>query len=238
MPTPGAGVLEVDIGAKSFAAPGGGEPRCVLRDVRFSCRRGEVVALLGPSGIGKSTVLNIVLGVDRDFQGAARLDEGRLGVVFQEPRLLPWLTVAENLRLVRPGLSQREAEALCEEVMLHDVARLRPAQLSLGMARRVALARALAVEPELLVADEPFASLDRGLADSLAARLAARARAQRMALLVSIHDVDRALAIADRVLVLAGAPATLAADLGGGRTVRHALLTRFPFLGKAEAEAE
>jgi NitT/TauT family transport system ATP-binding protein len=226
----GAAVLEVAIEEKSFAASTGAS-RAVLRDVRFRAEAGEVAALLGPSGIGKSTVLAIVLGLDRNFQGTARLDCARVGVVFQEPRLLPWLTVADNLRLVRPGLSLREIEALCAEVMLADVAQLRPAQLSLGMARRVALARALAVDPDALVLDEVFASLDRGLGDLLAGRLAERARARKMLMLASMHDLDRALAVADRVLVLDGAPATLAADMRVEAGTREMLLARFPFLG-------
>lgn len=221
-------MLEVRIRAKAF------DGRPVLHDVRFAGRAGEVLVLMGPSGIGKSTLLNIVLGIDRAFEGEVRLAPGRLGVMFQEPRLLSWFSVAENLRLVRPGLSGREIAGLLSEATLDDVAALWPAQLSLGMARRVALARALAVEPEVLVLDEPFASLDRNLADALAGRVAARTRANAMLTLVSVHELDRALAIADRILVLAGNPATLAADVAvarGGTGLRDDLIAQFPFLG-------
>src|SRR5947207_1276302 len=96
---PGEPGLEVHIKSKDFAAPGA-RSRPVLRDVRFSARLGEFLALFGPSGAGKTTTLRIVLGLDRDFTGEVRRPDGRIGTMFQEPRLVPWLSVADNLRLV------------------------------------------------------------------------------------------------------------------------------------------
>jgi NitT/TauT family transport system ATP-binding protein len=233
----GGRLLSVSIAAKGFRAPGGGR-RCVLRDVQFEGAPGEVLALFGPSGTGKTTTLRIALGLDAAFTGAVRRPPGRMGAVFQEPLLLPWLSVADNLRVVAlPGDPVPDAAALLAEVGLPGAAARMPRELSLGMARRVALARALAVSPALLVLDEPFASLDAGLGAQLAAVVARRARRDGMLVLLATHDLDQALAIADRVLVLSGQPATLAADLAvpreGVAGLRGELHRRFPFLARA-----
>jgi NitT/TauT family transport system ATP-binding protein len=231
-------MLEVTIRVKDFRAPRGGT-RPVLRDVEFRSGAGEVLALLGPSGIGKSTMLRIILGLDRDFTGSLRPPPGRVGVMFQEPRLLPWLSVEANLLLVQPyGTKPPDVASLLEEVMLPPVRAMMPAALSLGMARRVALARALAVDPAVLVLDEPFASLDPGLAAALGARIADRARRCGTLVLLSTHDLDQALATAGRILVLAGEPATLAADVvvpalddaAAIERLRQGLLAQFTFL--------
>lgn len=239
---PGAAVLDLRIREKRFA---GARSWPVLRDVHFRAGPGEVIALLGRSGAGKSTLLRIALGLDRAFDGGVQLAPGRVGVVFQEPRLLPWLTVAENLRLViTEGVPEPDIPALLAAVGLEDAGSLRPGELSLGMARRAAVARALAVDPALLVLDEPFVSLDRRLASGLGALLTVRARRQRTLVLVAMHDVEHALAIADRILVLHGAPAGLAADvavparddLAGAERVRGELLHRFAFLAAEEPD--
>jgi sulfonate transport system ATP-binding protein len=233
-------MLEVTIRSKDFLPPRGAA-RPVLRDIAFGSGTGQVLALLGPSGIGKSTALRIILGLDRDFTGSVRLPPGRLGVMFQEPRLLPWLSVEANLMLVQPdGMKPPDVAALLDEVMLPPVRAMMPSSLSLGMARRVALARALAVDPAVLVLDEPFASLDQGLAAALGARIAERARRRGTLVLLSTHDVDQALATASRILVFAGEPGTLAADIvvpptGDAAAVerlRQDLLGRFTFLGR------
>jgi ABC-type nitrate/sulfonate/bicarbonate transport system ATPase subunit len=245
-------MLEVQIRSKEFRSSRG-PARSVLRDIGFTAvagevaggvpgdMAGEVLALLGPSGIGKSTALRIILGLDRDFDGSVRLPPGRLGVMFQEPRLLPWLSVEDNLTLVQPeGGPAPDVAALLDEVMLPPVRAVMPSALSLGMARRVALARALAVDPAVLVLDEPFASLDQGLAAGLGARIADRARRRGTLVLLSTHDVDQALATCSRVLVIAGEPATLAADVtvperGDAVSIgrlRQDLLARFTFLGR------
>jgi ABC-type nitrate/sulfonate/bicarbonate transport system ATPase subunit len=231
---PGGAALEVAIRVKRYGA------LPVLRDVGFSAGAGEVLALLGASGAGKSTTLRIAMGLDGVFEGTVRRPAGRLGVVFQEPRLLPWLTTADNLRLVAEHLPAAEIEALLAEVGLAGAGAKLPLALSLGMARRAALARALAVEPALLVLDEPFASLDAQRGAGLAAVVARRARTHATTVLLATHDLGQALAIADRVLVLAGHPATLAADIrcraADAAALRQDLLGRFPFLGAAAAE--
>jgi ABC-type nitrate/sulfonate/bicarbonate transport system ATPase subunit len=237
---PGA-ALEVQLIAKRYVSlrqETRSPATIILRDVSFAIEPGEIVALFGPSGIGKTTLLRVILGLDRDFEGAVTRPPARIGVAFQEPRLAPWLTVADNLRLVAPRLSELMiADALVEFALPAEVAKLRPRALSLGMARRVALARAFAVEPEWLVLDEPFASLDPALGTRLAGVVAHRARELGAGVLLATHSVPQTLAIADRVLVLAGQPATLAADLevlpGQQDAVQRVLLSRFPFLAAA-----
>jgi ABC-type nitrate/sulfonate/bicarbonate transport system ATPase subunit len=206
-------MLDVQIDRKTFLTESGAE-RTVLHDVRFSIARGEIVGLLGASGVGKSTMLRILLGLDEAFEGQVRRDCHRIGVVFQEPRLLPWLTVAENIQLVvTADMPQPDIEALLATVRLPHVARLRPRQLSLGMARRVALARALAISPDLLVLDEPFASLDTRLGAGLADGVAAWAHQTGAAIVLATHDLAQALERVSRLLILAEMPATLCADL-------------------------
>lgn len=235
---PGAGMLDLRLREKRFPAAGA-RPRAVLRDVHFRAGPGEVLALLGRSGAGKTTLLRIALGLDAAFDGRVTRPAGRIGVVFQEPRLLPWLTVVENLRLVvTDGVPEPDIPALLASLGLADAAALRPGELSLGMARRVSVARALAVDPAVLVLDEPFVSLDRQAASALGGLLMARARGRRTLVLVAMHDAEHALAIADRILVLHGRPAALAADIAvPDRTdaaaldvLRRDLLARFPFL--------
>jgi sulfonate transport system ATP-binding protein len=176
----------------------------VLDDAALHIAPGEVVALLGGSGCGKSTLLRILAGLDPDAAGDIAVS-ARHAVVFQEHRLLPWKRVADNVGLgvTGPRVRQRCATAL-DEVGLGDRARSWPGELSGGQAQRVAFARALVREPELLLLDEPFGALDaltRLKMQDLFGRL--RARHGFAALLVT-HDVDEALLLADRALVLDG----------------------------------
>jgi sulfonate transport system ATP-binding protein len=203
--------LEISIARKTLRTASG-QMRDILHDVAFSLRQGEVCALLGPSGCGKTTLLRIVSGLDTDFEGRLVLPtEHKIGMVFQEPRLLPWRSVAQNLRLV--GVSS-------ENDLAEIVAALRlslhldhfPGELSLGLARRVAIARAFAVKPDLLLLDEPFVSLDAALAARLREELLALVLMRKATTLIVTHDVEEAIAIADRILVLSAAPGRLVAD--------------------------
>jgi ABC-type nitrate/sulfonate/bicarbonate transport system ATPase subunit len=230
----GDAALELHIIEKMF----GTQP--VLRDVGFTAGQGEILALFGPSGAGKSTTLRITLGLDHEFVGRIHRPDCRLGVMFQEPRLLPWLSVADNLRLVtREDVSDEKIAALLAGVGLPTTAgALLPGKLSLGMARRTALARALVVDPGFLVLDEPFASLDPQLTAQLGSVVARRARENAVTVLLATHELEQALAIADRILVLSGLPATLQADIAvpdrqdtaAIEALRRALPARFPFL--------
>jgi ABC-type nitrate/sulfonate/bicarbonate transport system ATPase subunit len=234
--------LSVRIRSKSFGRATG--PRTVLRDVAFDAGPGEVLALFGPSGTGKTTTLRIVLGLDHDFEGSVRRPSGRIGAVFQDPLLLPWMTVAENIRLVAlPGSPAPDVDALLGEVGLPSAGGMLPREISLGMARRVALARAFGACPSLLVLDEPFASLDARLSVQLARIVARRAHQDGTGVLLTTHDLGQAMAIATRILILHGEPATLAADHAVPRgeramgQLREDLHQRFPFLAHGAPEA-
>jgi sulfonate transport system ATP-binding protein len=174
----------------------------VLDGVDLRIATGEVVALLGRSGSGKSTLLRILAGLDPDAPGAIAVN-GRTAVVFQEHRLLPWKRVAENvaLGLSGDGVSGR-VEAALREVGLADRQKAWPAELSGGQAQRVAVARALVRQPGLLLLDEPFGALD-ALTRLKMQAMFARLHAQHgFAALLVTHDVDEALLLADRTLVL------------------------------------
>lgn len=196
-------MITVNIRAKNFGATR------VLRDVAFWVAAGETVAVLGPSGIGKTTLLRIVAGIDTDFDGEVVRPE-RCAIVFQEPTLLPWRDARRNLTLVHPELDPVAAEAALERVGLGSRGTAFPGQLSLGQQRRLALARAFAAPPEMLILDEPFVSLDAVNArDMMGLTRELIAEAQPATLFVT-HSEAEAAGLADRVLRLAGSPATIA----------------------------
>ncbi|MGW4460972.1 ABC transporter ATP-binding protein [Micromonospora sp. NPDC004704] len=174
----------------------------VLDGVDLRIRPGEVVALLGGSGSGKSTLLRALAGLDPEAGGTIEV-RGRPAVVFQEHRLLPWKRVGDNVALGLTGPDVRDrVRAALTEVGLADRDRAWPAQLSGGQAQRVAVARALVREPEVLLLDEPFGALD-ALTRLRMQGLLGRLRAEHgFAALLVTHDVDEALLLADRTLVL------------------------------------
>ncbi len=205
------GRLEVCIKQKFFRAASGDNLH-VLGELAFTLANGEVAALVGPSGCGKTTLLRIIAGLDCDYQGTVRLPAHcRLGMVFQEPRLLPWRTVEANVRLAAPDATDATLDALFQTLGLATHRGHYPGELSLGLARRVALARAFAVAPDLLVLDEPFVSLDAALAERLRAELVELVTRRPVTTLLVTHDVEEAIGLADRLLVMSGGPARIVA---------------------------
>jgi NitT/TauT family transport system ATP-binding protein len=205
--------LEVHVTRKVYRSASGGAFEA-LRDMAFTLDRGTVGALVGPSGSGKTTLLRIITGLDTDYTGTVRLpDHGRLGMVFQEPRLLPWRTVEQNVRLGAPDVTDAELDALFGVLGLAAHRHHFPGELSLGQARRVALARAFAVKPDLLVLDEPFVSLDAALARHLQDELAALVTSRRITTLIVTHSMDEAISLADRLFLLSASPGHVVAEV-------------------------
>ena len=198
-------MISVRVASKSY------QGTQVLRDITFEVQKGETLAVLGPSGIGKSTLLGLVAGTDTDFDGAITRPD-KLAIVFQEPTLLPWRSVLLNITLLHPELSEAEAMSALDRVGLADKAQMFPRQLSLGQQRRLALARAFAGQPDLLIMDEPFVSLDQGTADEMISLTETLIRDASPATIFVTHARAEAERLATRILELAGSPATLKED--------------------------
>jgi ABC-type nitrate/sulfonate/bicarbonate transport system ATPase subunit len=205
--------LDVNIKQKCYRAASGAQLH-VLGEISLALMNGEVAALVGPSGCGKTTLLRIIIGLDSDFEGSVRLPvHGKLGVVFQEPRLLPWRSVDENVRLVAPHVGETELSELFATLELSEHRLHYPGELSLGLARRVALARAFAVKPDLLVLDEPFVSLDAKLAARMRAELVELVSRQPVTTLLVTHSVEEAIGLADRIILLSPSPARVLSEV-------------------------
>ena len=213
-------MLEIERIAKRF--PGGHQ---ALGQVGLSVAEGEILAVVGASGSGKSTLLRLVAWLDAPSEGRILLDgvplagpSAKVGVVFQEPRLMPWLRVLDNVAF---GLSRslpraerdRRAAAELDRVGLARFADALPKTLSGGMAQRAALARALVTRPSVLLLDEPFSALDALTRQSLQAELVGLWQRDRPTLILVTHDLDEALFLADRVVVLGGQPGRIRLDL-------------------------
>ena len=212
-------MLEVSIAEKRHRSADG-ESIVAVRDLAFKVDAGEFVCLIGPSGCGKTTTLRILAGLDGDFEGEVLIDGAppstaeRLGMVFQEPRLLPWRSVEQNVRLGLPASERmRPLDKLFERLDLAEMRQRYPDELSLGLARRAALARALAIEPKFLLLDEPLTSLDEQTAGRLRRLLVDLwIETPRTALMVT-HNLAEAVAVADRLIFLTPRPASVLEEI-------------------------
>lgn len=241
-------LLSVDIRKKTFA-----NGFCAIENLVFSAQPGEFVAIVGPSGAGKTTLLNLISDLDQDMDGSVafhsaqvRQAQPRIGFLFQEPRLMPWLTVQQNLALVRHAQSRLHQDRSLQDwlalVGLQACSDLFPGQLSGGMQRRVALLRAFIVDPELLLMDEPFQSLDAPTANQLRLLLQDLWQATSPTVLFVTHSLREALSLADRVLFLSAQPSSVIlnvpVDLKHPRSIddvavqnlHDALLQQYPLL--------
>jgi NitT/TauT family transport system ATP-binding protein len=202
--------LKVNIEEKSFRSSNGGTID-VLRQLRFEVEENEFACILGPSGCGKTTTLRILLGLDQDYRGSVQLpgkSQATMGAVFQEPMLLPWRTVEQNVRLALPKeLRGANLDALFAQLGLSNMRSFYPAELSLGLARRAAIARALAIEPDILLLDEPFVSLDEPTAQQLRHLLLFVWSERPTTALMVTHNLQEAIMLSDRIIVLSDRPA-------------------------------
>jgi ABC-type nitrate/sulfonate/bicarbonate transport system ATPase subunit len=192
-----------------------------LDSTSFTVKPGEIVAVIGGSGCGKSTLLRAISGLDRPTRGRVVLDgepitspHEKIGIVFQEPRLLPWRSVEQNVRLALPGRRDgADLDPLFEDLGLAAWRGRFPGDLSLGMARRVALMRALAVEPDLLVLDEAFVSLDERAASDLRDHVFRAVERRGITVLMVTHNLREALGVADRLILLTPRPASVLGEI-------------------------
>jgi len=220
--------VEIAALGKTYATPAG--PAEIVRDFSLYVSEGEFVCLLGHSGCGKSTVLSILMGLNEATTGGVVIGGREIegpgtdrGVVFQSATLLPWMSVRNNVRLaldqVRRAAGARDAEAYLEAVGLGGLGDRLPRELSAGMQQRVGIARAFSLEPRLLLLDEPFSLLDALTRMDCQELLMALWQRTRRTVIMVTHDVDEALLLADRIVLMTSGPAA---------TIGQVLSVEFP----------
>jgi NitT/TauT family transport system ATP-binding protein len=230
-------VIRLDSVSKTFSLAG--EQRPVLKDVSLDISSGQIVSLVGRSGVGKSTFLRLIAGLLSPDAGSVEVsgaDAGRarrakkVAFMPQSPALMPWRTVSANVEVVQrvnhsPSRTYRDVEEVLRGVGLYEFRDAYPWQLSGGMQHRVSLARALALDAPLLALDEPFSSLDELTRDSLYDLLIESWSADRRTVVVVTHNLDEAVLLSDRIVVMGGSPASIIdiVDVAGDRPRRGAL---------------
>mgnify|MGYP001106199228 CR=1 FL=1 len=232
--------IAINIRRKTF----GNSEKPLFSDLQLEAEPSQIVGLIGPSGVGKSTLLRLISGIDTEFEGSIEIDTLSPssapipGYVFQDPRLLPWLSAEANIRIVGQNVSAADATRLLKEVGLAGSEAALPHELSGGMQRRVALARALALSPKVLLLDEPFVSLDRKLARDLHKVFLAVINSYSPTVFLVSHDFEDVAQLADKIVFLSGQPARILAeyDLPGIAGQRQA--SELAEISEALSEAE
>ena len=220
--------LRVEGLAKSFAAPGGAPPLTVFEDISFTIDKGEFVCIIGHSGCGKSTILNVLAGLDEASAGIVLMEEREIdgpsldrGVVFQGHALMPWLTAQKNVAFAVksrwPDANRARVDEICQRYLdlvgLTGAEHKKPAELSGGMKQRVGIARAFAIEPKMLLLDEPFGALDaltRGVIQDELLKICA---ATRQTVFMITHDVDESILLADKIMLMSNGPRARIAEI-------------------------
>ncbi len=212
-------MVEVDVSRKVYHQEHGQSELLVLKDIQFSVESGQFCCIVGPSGCGKTSLLNMISGLDEDFSGSVVIGgvapsaASPPGYMFQSSRLMPWLRVRENVELVANDPdSKAKIDGLLSEIGLEGFVDAYPGQLSGGMRRRVALARAIINEPPLLLLDEPFLSLDTPVANRLRRLLIDVCGRRSSTVLFVTHDLREAIYLADRILFISASPGEIVLD--------------------------
>jgi sulfonate transport system ATP-binding protein len=212
------GTLEISGLNKKFVVDN--NPLQVLSDINITIPPGKFISIVGSSGCGKTTLLRIVLGLETNYEGSAKIDGEQIvgpgpnrGIVFQDHRLLPWLTVGENVAFGLDGKSRKEREAIVDEnlklVGLSGFKSAYPSQLSGGMAQRAAIARALANKPEILLLDEPLGSLDAMTRMHMQKELERIWLLENITMILVTHDVEEAIYLGDKVVIMSSRPGVI-----------------------------
>lgn len=215
-----------------------------ISDLRLTLAENQFVCLVGPSGCGKTTLLNIIANLDNEFQGEIALGlnhkKPNIGYIFQNPRLLPWRTVRENIELALNSPQPDIVDSLLEAMQLSSIQHNYPEHLSLGMSRRIAIIRAFAINPDILLMDEPFVSLDAPTARQVRGLLIKLWQQRPHTILFVTHNLREAIALADKLVFLSASPMSVVSevDVSIPRTerdneekieiFRQQLLTRHP----------
>ncbi len=211
-------MINISIKKKLFPAKNRAGQHLAIADFNLTLHSEEFVCLVGPSGCGKTTLLNIIAGLDPDFEGGIdfkqRQNTPNIGYIFQNPRLLPWRTVRQNIELAIDGkASPDNIDALLETMQLSQFQHVYPERLSLGMSRRVAIIRAFAINPDLLLMDEPFVSLDAATARQVKNNLLALWSQRPHTVLFVTHDLREAITLANRIVILTAAPMKVMSEI-------------------------
>ena len=210
--------IQINIINKTYPAIEQAKAHTAIADLNLTLKSDEFICLVGPSGCGKTTLLNIIADLDNDYQGSIGLSQQsvrpKIGYIFQNPRLLPWRTVRENIELVvEDPLSANIIDSLLEVMQLTPSQHVYPERLSLGMSRRVAITRAFAVDPDLLLMDEPFVSLDAPTARQVRALLLSLWQQRPHTVLFVTHDLREAITLADRLIFLSASPMSVISEI-------------------------
>ena len=220
--------IDISIHSKTYPAIDQVGVHLAIKNLQLSIKSGEFVCLVGPSGSGKTTLLNIIAKLDKDYEGEITVGrynaQSKIGCIFQNPRLLPWRTVRENIELVLDtSQSLAIVDELLEVMQLTDSQQVYPERLSLGMSRRVSIIRAFAIEPDVLLMDEPFVSLDAPTARQVRELLLKLWQNRPHTVLFVTHDLREAITLADRLIFLSARPMSVVSEIVVTipRTERH-----------------
>ena len=210
--------IDSDIHSKTYPAIDKVGSHLAIKNLKLSIKSGEFVCLVGPSGSGKTTLLNIIAKLDKDYEGEITVGrynaQSKIGCIFQNPRLLPWRTVRENIELVLDtSQSLAIVDELLEVMQLTDSQQVYPERLSLGMSRRVSIIRAFAIEPDVLLMDEPFVSLDAPTARQVRELLLKLWQNRPHTVLFVTHDLREAITLADRLIFLSARPMSVVSEI-------------------------